>query len=84
MFAATIARYTHPMKPADTDRPARMRQEAADNVLRATAAERRSLHKLIALAFILGVLVGLGAGVLVMDRWQGQQVIFIPANGTEV
>tara|TARA_R110000772_G_scaffold267274_1_gene390883 strand:+ start:680 stop:898 length:219 start_codon:yes stop_codon:yes gene_type:complete len=72
------------MQNLDKDRPAQIRQEAADNVLRATAAERRSLHKLIIVAFVLGALVGLGAGVLVMDRWQGQQVIFIPANGTEV
>tara|TARA_R100000005_G_scaffold75323_1_gene42502 strand:+ start:3330 stop:3548 length:219 start_codon:yes stop_codon:yes gene_type:complete len=72
------------MQPLDTDRPAQIRQEAADRVAQATAAHRRSTLKLIALAFILGALVGLGAGVLVMDRWQGQQVIFIPANGTEV
>lgn len=72
------------MKPAD-NRPAQVRQEAADRVAQATAAERRSLHKLIALAFILGALVGFGAGVLVMDRWgDGREVIFIPANGTEV
>ena len=42
MFAATIARYTPSMKPADK-RPSQIRQEAAERVTQAMAAARRSL-----------------------------------------
>jgi len=68
-----------------TDRPAQIRQEAAERVAQAIAAERRSTFKLIAVVFVLGALVGFGAGVLVMKQWgEGRLVIFVPLNGTEV
>ncbi len=47
MFAATIARYTHSMKPLDTDRPNQIRREAADRVVRAQRGYRRARYTLV-------------------------------------
>jgi hypothetical protein len=39
----------------------------------------------MALSLALGIMIGLALGILVAERWLGgQQVIFVPANGTEV
>ena len=42
MFAATIARYTHPMNPLDAGTPARMHQEAAEMAAQAQREDRRA------------------------------------------
>ena len=45
--------YTHPMKPLDTDKPAQIRQEAADGVVRAQREYRRARYTLITLIVLV-------------------------------
>lgn len=83
--AMTSYGYTSAMHLPAQDRPAQIRQEAAERVAKAERAYGRTLHKLLALALVLGILIGFAAGILVADRWlSDRQVIFIPANGTKV
>lgn len=73
------------MRNLNPDPRARVRQEAAKRLSNAHRENRRSLHKLMALSLALGIMIGLALGILVAERWLGgQEVIFIPANGTEV
>tara|TARA_R110002110_G_scaffold107320_2_gene268488 strand:+ start:60132 stop:60341 length:210 start_codon:yes stop_codon:yes gene_type:complete len=69
------------MQSLDTGKPVRAHQEATE----AARARRRSLHKLLLIALVTGALLGFVAGLLVTDRWYGgQEVIFIPMDGTGV
>ena len=73
--------YTGTMQSLDTGKPARAHQEATE----AAKARRRSLHKLLLIAVVMGALLGFAAGLLVADRWYGgREVIFVPTNGIEV
>jgi hypothetical protein len=73
------------MRNLDTDKPARMRQEAAERLSKAHREDRRWLHKLMALSLALGIMIGFALGVMVAERWlSDRQVIVIPANGMKV
>lgn len=77
--------YTQAMQNLDKDRPARIRQEAADRVAKAQRECRRSVYWPVVAALLIGLVVGFAAGLLAAEGWYaGREMIFIPTDGTEV